>query len=130
MIRLIPPVLGVLIGTWFLAQLALTSSNSVPQTALGLSDLTITARNLAPAVCSGLSLTDLIVFETGVARGSQRSDLLIGAPGIIRMLGLGGDDCLIAPSGFMGTIDGGQGFDVCVGNAAATFQRCEVEVYR
>ena len=93
---------------------AVAAGNIVPTTRLDDQRFSITANSLAPAACSGLNLTN-IVISSGLIFGTASNDLILddGGGGDL-IFGLGGDDCIIGGGG-NDTIYGGAGNDVCIG---------------
>jgi len=106
-------------STAFAANLTITPSN------VGVKSIAVTANNLKPEACSGLSLTN-IVSGSGVITGTEGNDLIIGSSGNDTISGLGGNDCILGGTGD-DTIDGGDGGnDVCIGGSGAnTYSNCE-----
>jgi hypothetical protein len=90
-----------------------TAANSVPATRAGISSRSIGPRDLAPATCASLVLTN-IVTGSGIINGTNAADLMLGSSGIDTMTAGNGNDCVLGGGG-ADTISGGLGTDVCIG---------------
>ena len=106
---------------------ALAAANTVPPSAADEIVLPINANALKPAECAGLNLTEVVIWQPGMARdrdpslilGSQNADSIQGGKGADCILGGGGDDQL----------DGDQGSDVCIGGPGNdTFKQCSTKI--
>ena len=102
---------------------AFTASNTVSVS--GLDDESqppVTAEQLKPSACDGLTLGTIITD----GNGSTGNDLVLGTAGIDTLDGGEGDDCLVAGDGD-DTLDGGPGDgDVCIGGAGVDdISNCE-----
>lgn len=102
-----------------------TAANTVPASNLGSSSTAITADTLKPAACNGITLTNLVIGNTGTAG----ADLLLGSAGVDNMDGLAGDDCILGGGG-NDNLRGSQGTDVCIGGPGVdTFHpSCETQI--
>ena len=102
-----------------------TAANTVPASNLGSSSQAITANTLKPAACNGITLTNLVVGNTGTAG----ADLLLGSAGVDNMDGNGGDDCILGGGG-ADNLRGSGGTDVCIGGPGVdTFHpSCETQI--
>ena len=102
-----------------------TAANTVPASNLGSSSTAITADTLKPAACNGITLTNLVIGNTGTAG----ADLLLGSAGVDNMDGLAGDDCILGGGG-NDNLRGSQGTDVCIGGPGVdTFHpTCETQI--
>jgi len=102
-----------------------TAANTVPASNLGSSSTAITANTLKPAACNGITLTNIVIGNTGTAG----ADLLLGSAGVDNMDGLAGDDC-IPGGGGNDNLRGSQGTDVCIGGPGVdTFHpTCETQI--
>ena len=87
-----------------------TAANTVPASNLGSSSTAITADTLKPAACNGITLTNIVIGNTGTAG----ADLLLGSAGVDNMDGLAGDDCILGGGG-NDNLRGSGGTDVCIG---------------
>lgn len=116
-------VIGVLILG--LAGPALSAGNTVPGTTVTRFVTTITADNLKPASCSGITLTTVVAGVTGTAG----ADLLLGSAGVDTMSALGGNDCILG-GGSNDAINCGAGTDVAIGGPGTdTFSlNCETQI--
>jgi len=78
----------------------------------------ITAEQLKPAACAGLTLGTIITdgddgTTDGTINGTTGNDLLLGTDGPNTLNGGGGIDCFVAGSG-VDTCNGGAGTDVFI----------------
>lgn len=123
---------------------AVTANNPVPVTYASDTTSAISADNLKPSECSGITLTakitaspwtggaaaELIVGTNGAntATGNGGDDCILGGAGIDALRGNGGNDVLIGGDGD-DTLTGGAGTDVCYGGAGVdTFATCETQI--
>jgi hypothetical protein len=98
-----------------------TAANTVPASRLGRTSTPITANTLKPAACNGITLTALVIGNTGGAA----AELILGGAGADTMNGNGGDDCILGGGG-NDNITGGAGTDVCIGGPGFdSFTTCE-----
>ncbi len=103
------------------------AANTVPFTHLDDDSSPITANDLAPSECDGMTLTNIIVVA-GNGNGTNDNDLILGSSGDDSIRGLGGDDCIITGGGD-DFIQGGNGNDVCNGgDGIDSANRCETEL--
>jgi len=103
---------------------AFTASNTVPESGMDDESHAITAEQLKPSACGGLTLGTIITD----GNGSADNDLVLGTAGIDTLDGGEGDDCLVAGDGD-DTLDGGIGTDVCIGGAGTDgFSGCETQI--
>ncbi len=102
-----------------------TAANTVPASNLGSATQAITANTLKPAACNGITLTNLVIGNTGTAG----ADLLLGSAGVDSMDGNGGDDCILGGGG-NDNLRGSGGTDVCIGGPGVdTFHpSCETQI--
>ncbi|MFN2640599.1 MAG: hypothetical protein ABR548_01700 [Actinomycetota bacterium] len=104
--------------------LALTASNVVAGSTMGLYATTATANDVKPVDCSSITLTALYGGKDDVTAGST-NDLELGGPAAQTLNGGSGDDCILGGSGD-DTLDGGPGSDVCIGGPGEdAFLNCE-----
>ncbi|HEX8628060.1 MAG TPA: hypothetical protein VF755_07805 [Catenuloplanes sp.] len=77
-------------------------------------------------VICGLGGDDIIIGGLGddVLVGDSGDDLLVGGPGSDRLYAGDGEDQLV-DSGARGTVDGGDGTDLCVAVSGSTTRECE-----
>jgi Ca2+-binding RTX toxin-like protein len=87
-----------------------TAGNTVASSRASKSTFAITADTLKPAACAGITLTTLVIGNTGTAA----NELVLGSSGVDIMSGGSGNDCVLGGGG-NDTIDGGLGTDVCLG---------------
>ncbi len=106
---------------------ALSASNSVPLTRLGLTTQTITANDLKPAACSAITVTNVIYCAGGACNGTDANDLMFGTSGVDNIQGGKGNDCILAGDG-NDDLKGEQGNDVCLGGPGTNnyHPTCEV----
>jgi Ca2+-binding RTX toxin-like protein len=86
----------------------------------------VTADDLKPSACRGLSLTQ-VISGSGTLTGTSGNDLIIGSSGADLIDGLGGNDCVLGGSGD-DSLTGSDGNDVCLGGPGNDqFTACETE---
>lgn len=106
-----------------------TATNTVPPSKVGRTIQALALSQLAPAECSGISLTHLMVATTSTTSGTNADDLILGrgTAGVFTLTGNGGTDCLVAGGGAStyNTLNGGY-TDICLAPAAAhnTYSKC------
>jgi Ca2+-binding RTX toxin-like protein len=101
-----------------------TAANTVPASNVGSSSTAITANTLKPAACNGITLTALVIGNTGGAA----NELILGSAAANTMNGNGGNDCILGGGG-NDNITGGAGTDVCIGGPGTdTFTTCETAI--
>ena len=105
-----------------------TAANYVSPSRAGISSIPTTARDLAPHACAGLFLDAVLWSDGGHLQGTAANELLLGSAKNDRIDGEGGDDCIVGGSGRRERLNGGPGYDVCVGHVTSRFEDCEVEV--
>jgi Ca2+-binding RTX toxin-like protein len=123
---------------------AVAASNTVPLTRADKDSMGLSANELKPLQCSGITLTNIVDIGAGET-GTGANDLILGTPGndpVIR--GGAGDDCILGGGGndrrrfffFPGlfgdggndVLIGGPGTDVCFGGAGSdSYYGCETE---
>lgn len=119
----------------------LTASNSVPATNLGEDVRSITANDVKPVECAGITLTTIVTDGTNandLVLGTGAGESLRGRRGDDCMLGGGGDDTLrgnrendvLLGQGGDDRLSGGLETDVCYGGPGFdTFDgSCETQV--
>jgi len=109
---------------------AFATNNIVPATQLTDQTRIIDPNEIKPAACSGLVLNDLLVCDGGVCNGSNKSELILGTPGIDKIQGKKGDDCVVGGGG-VDEITGDQDIDVCIGgpdNDILDSVECETQI--
>jgi len=110
----------VSIATAFAAGITVPSSN------IGNQSIPVTAEDLKPSACDGITLTQ-IISGSGTLTGTSGNDLIIGSSGADTIDGLGGDDCILGGGGD-DSLNGSDGSDVCLGGPENDiFTNCEVE---
>lgn len=126
-------IAAVLLGIGIVVTVAtsFTATNTVPPSKVGKSIQALSLSELAPAACSGISLSHLIVATTSTTTGTSGNDLILGrgVAGFFTLSGSGGTDCIVAGGGSStyNTIDGGSGLgDICLAPATAhtTYLSC------
>lgn len=115
-------VLGLLL---ILIAVVATAANTVPASNLGSSSTAITANTLKPAACNGITLTNIVIGNTGGAA----NELVLGSAAGDAMNGGGGNDCILG-GGSADFIAGGAGTDVCIGGPGGDFfgADCETQI--
>jgi signal peptidase I len=109
-----------------------TATDVVPLSRASDSNLSLDLSQLAPAQCSSLSLTHLVVAKSSTVTGTSGNDLILGrnGSGANTLDGGGGTDCIVAGGSYGTTnqLNGGQDASrtVCVGapNASNSFSNC------
>ncbi len=124
---------------------AVTASNTVPVTLADKNSYGLSANQLKPPQCSGITLTNIVDIGAG-QNGTDANDLILGTPGGDPLIwGGAGDDCILGGGGndrrrvlifwlpglFGGAGDdvliGGPGLDSCFGGGGTdTYYSCEV----
>jgi RTX calcium-binding nonapeptide repeat (4 copies) len=89
---------------------ALGEANTIPGTNTSKYTTPITANTLKPSSCSGITLTTLVIGNTGTAG----ADLELGSAAADTMSAGGGNDCILGGGG-NDTINCGTGTDVAIG---------------
>jgi Ca2+-binding RTX toxin-like protein len=105
------------------------AGNSVPATRLADRRFSITPSDLAPAACTGMSLTNIVNTTgfLGIMWGTNGNDLILGGNGGDVILALNGDDCILGGGGG-DSIYAGDGTDVCIGGPGNdSFNQCEAQ---
>jgi Ca2+-binding RTX toxin-like protein len=105
---------------------AFAAGISIPASNIEKQSITVTAEDIKPAACAGLSLTDTI-SGSGTLTGTPANELIIGSALADTIDGAGGNDCILGGSGD-DTITGNDGIDVCLGGPGTDgFVTCETE---
>ena len=103
---------------------AFTASNTIPESGIDDESQSVTANQIKPSACDGLTLGTIITD----GNGSTGNDLVLGNTGANTLNGGDGNDCLVAGDGD-DTLDGGLGTDVCIGGAGNDiFSDCETQI--
>jgi Ca2+-binding RTX toxin-like protein len=102
---------------------ALAAANSVPVSGKLDTTITLTAQQLKPQDCNGLTLASYVLAGGGTFKNNGTSALILGVPGFDNLKAGGGNDCVVGGSGG-DTISGGAGGDICFGDASTTFNSC------
>jgi len=120
---------------------AFTANNPVPRTYASDTTSAISANNLKPSQCSGITLTAKITASPWT--GGAAAELIVGTTAANTMTGNGGDDCILGGAGIDAlrgnagndvliggdgndTLTGGAGTDACYGGGGVdTFATCE-----
>jgi len=101
---------------------AFTAGLVVPTSSAGRFQATIDAQALAPAACSSLTLTRVVVGNTGTAA----DELILGTAGADTIDGGGGADCIVAGGGNDTIL--GHGGSVCIGGPGTdAFTGCSTQ---
>jgi len=117
-------LLSVPVLIFFSAIMASTSSNIVAESGVEYQTQQVTADQLKPPDCNGLSLSSYYVNSDG----STTNDLILGSSGSDALNGNEGNDCIVGGSGD-DTIDGGDGTDICIGgDGTDNFSNCETQI--
>jgi Ca2+-binding RTX toxin-like protein len=106
---------------------ALAAANSVPASNAERDVSTVTANQLKPAACSGVTVTAVV---TGGGNGGNASELVLGTAGVDSPLrGMNGNDCILGGGG-NDLLRGDGGTDVCIGGPGTdTFHTtCETRI--
>ena len=104
-----------------------TAANTVPTTKAQDDSRTVTADDLKPVDCAGITLTAKL-SGSGIITGTNADELITGSAGVDDIRGFNGDDCLIGGAG-NDSLTGGPGNDVCIGGAGTdTFASCETQI--
>ena len=108
---------------------ASAASMSTPASSAGTHNAPITADDLKPADCAGITLTHVLAGSGTITGVGSRSELITGSPAVDTIDGGLGDDCILGGGSDDG-ITGGGGTDVCIGggDAGDTFATCETVV--
>jgi Ca2+-binding RTX toxin-like protein len=107
-------------ATAYAAGITVASSNA------GEQSVRVTAEDLRPSACAGLTLTQT-VSGAGTLTGTPGNDLIIGSAGADTIDGQGGNDCILGGGGD-DMLAGGDGNDVCLGGPGNDgFMDCEAE---
>jgi Ca2+-binding RTX toxin-like protein len=105
---------------------AFAAGISAPPSNVGEKFVSVTAEDIKPSACDGLSLTQ-IISGSGTLTGTSGNDLIIGSSGADTIDGLDGDDCILGGGGD-DSLAGNDGTDVCLGGPGSDiFTNCEVE---
>ena len=118
-------VVGVLGLLLICVAVVATAANTVPGSNIGSSSAAITANTLKPAACNGVTLTSIVIGNSG----TNAAELILGSAGADTMNGGNGDDCILGGGG-IDAIAGGGGTDVCIGGPGVdTFNgNCETQI--
>lgn len=83
-----------------LAVSATTASNTVPTSHAAKLTRTITANDIKPSACSGITIADLVV-GSGTITGGSANDLILGSSGndTLGVQNNGGSDCCVGGGG-------------------------------
>jgi Ca2+-binding RTX toxin-like protein len=100
---------------------ALSASNSIPLTRLGLTTQAIMLSDLLPSECSHITITNVVYCRAqGTCNGTNANDLIFGTPGNDKIQGKAGDDCILGGGGD-DELYGDQGNDVCLGGPGTNY---------
>lgn len=106
---------------------AFAAGISIPASNIEKQTIAVTAEDIKPAACAGLSLTN-IISGSGTLTGTPANDLIIGSALADTIDGGGGNDCILGGGGD-DTLIGNEGTDVCLGGPGTdSFITCETEV--
>lgn len=147
MIRPLLTLSGVIILVLILTSAfsTMAASNSIPKTGISQHVRAITANDLKPPECAGITVTNK-VSGTGSFSGTDANDLIIGSAAADLIVDINGNDCILGGGGddtlegglgddvILGgpgndAIDGGLGTDICYGGPGLdTFAACETSI--
>ena len=124
-------VAALLIAMGGSAITAATLSTTTPESSAGTYNQPITADDMKPPECAGITLTH-VLGGGGVITGiGNRNELITGSAGVDDIRGMLGADCILGGAGD-DSLDGGEppGSDVCIGGGdpGDTFTRCETVI--
>jgi len=104
---------------------ALGAANAVPASNTTKFTTPITANTLKPSSCSGITLTTLVIGNTGTAG----NDLELGSAAADTMRAGGGNDCILGGGG-IDNINCGTGTDVAIGGPGTDVfnVNCETQI--
>ncbi len=106
------------------AATAFAAGITAPGSNVDRKSLAVTAEDLKPAACNGITLTQ-IISGSGTLTGSDGNDLIIGSSGDDIIDGLGGNDCILGGNGD-DSLNGEEGTDICLsGPGSDNFTSCE-----
>jgi Ca2+-binding RTX toxin-like protein len=109
----------VSVATAFAAGITVQPSN------IDAKSIAVTAEDLKPSACSGMTLTQ-IISGSGTLTATSGNDLIIGSAGADVIDGQGGDDCILGGGGDDSLL-GNEGSDVCLGGPGNdNFTDCEI----
>ncbi len=111
-VRRLAGVILLLLGAVSLLN-AMAAANSVPATRLEADSIPITANDLKPARCNGISLST-VVTGSGSFDGTGGNDLILGSAGADAIRGRAGNDCILSGDG-NDDVQGNQGTDILLG---------------
>ena len=127
--RLAVAVLLLAVGGSAVSAAAISTSTS--GSSAGVYNQLITADDLKPPECAGITLTDVLGGGGVIIGIGVRNELITGSAGVDDLRGMLGDDCILGGAGD-DSIDGGKppGSDVCIGggDAGDTFTGCETVI--
>lgn len=108
--------------------LGLMAGNTVPGSKAANRSSTVTAEQLKPSTCNGITLTAVVTGSVTVSGGGA-SELVLGSSLVDAMSGGNGDDCILAGAS-NDSLNGGPGTDVCIGGPGTdTFNAsCETQI--
>ncbi len=112
--------------------LASADANATPGSSAGTYNQLITADDLKPPECAGITLTNVLAGSGVIIGIGNRNELIVGSAGVDDIRGMLGDDCLLGGAGD-DSLDGGgrpPGNDVCIGggDAGDVFIDCETVI--
>jgi Ca2+-binding RTX toxin-like protein len=108
--------------------LGLMAGNTVPGSKAANRSSVVTAEQLKPSTCNGITLTAVVTGSVTVTGGTA-SELILGSSLVDAMSGGNGDDCILGGAS-NDSLNGGPGTDVCIGGAGVdTFNAsCETQI--
>jgi len=135
-------IVALILATIFLSMAA---SNAVPRSGVSQHVRPITANDVKPVECAGLSLTNKL-SGSGTFSGTSANNLILGSAGVDTISGLDGNDCILGGGGndtlngngnndvILGgagndALNGGANTDTCHGESGTdTFTNCETQI--
>lgn len=119
---------AVILSAPFIAP-SLTNTVVMHSSVVSKSDLDVGLNDIKPAECSTVTVDKLVSGDTSPSiTGTDANELVLGSDQTFTFDGGLGNDCLISRIAGPVTMSGGDGIDVCVGNAETTFDAsCETQ---
>jgi Ca2+-binding RTX toxin-like protein len=107
--------------------LGLMAGNTVPGSKAANRSSTVTAEQLKPSACNGITLQQVVTGSVTINGGAQ-SELILGSSSVDSISGNNGNDCIVAGGG-NDALNGGAGTDVCIGGTGNnTYVNCETQL--
>ena len=108
---------------------ASAASVATPNSGMDSYTQAITANDIKPASCAGITLTHVVSGAGTITGVASNNELITGSAGVDTIDGNLGDDCILGGSGD-DDITGNGGTDVCIGggDAGDVFATCETTI--